>query len=134
MAMLIFYDLYKGMFRRGTQDRITHAVVFDEAHRASKLRLLPTMAKECRKYGISLVVASQEARDFDTSLFSAIANYLVLRVNAQDAKALARNTSTSNQEKQLIDKMKQLPRYNAIYIAEGLPRPVDIILDEAKPE
>jgi DNA phosphorothioation-dependent restriction protein DptH len=133
MAMLIFYDLYKGMFRRGTQDRITHVVVFDEAHRASRLRLLPTMAKECRKYGISLVVASQEARDFDTSLFSAIANYLVLRVNAQDAKALAHNTSTSDQEKQLIDKMKQLPKYHAIYMAEGSPRPVDMVLDEAKP-
>jgi DNA phosphorothioation-dependent restriction protein DptH len=39
---------------------------------------MPTMAKERRKYGISLVVASQEAKDFDISLFSAIANYLDL--------------------------------------------------------
>ncbi|MBK7497452.1 MAG: ATP-binding protein [Candidatus Omnitrophica bacterium] len=79
-ASLVFYGLYKDMFRRGTQNRITHAVVFDEAHRAAGLKLIPTMAKECRKYGISLVLASQEAKDFNISLFSAIANYLVLRL------------------------------------------------------
>src|SRR5262249_60815933 len=69
-ASLVFYKLYKDMFRRGIQQRITHAVVFDEAHRAARLTLIPTMAKECRKYGISLVLASQEARDFNISLFS----------------------------------------------------------------
>ena len=53
-ASLVFYGLYKDMFRRGLQDHITHAVVFDEAHRAAGLKLIPTMAKECRKYGISL--------------------------------------------------------------------------------
>jgi len=80
-ASLVFYSLYKNMFRRGIQERITHGIIFDEAHRAARLKLIPTMAKECRKYGISLVLASQEARDFDISLFSAIANYLVLRLN-----------------------------------------------------
>ena len=85
-ACLVFYGLYKDMFRRGVQQRITHALIFDEAHRASKLKLIPTMAKECRKYGISLVLASQEARDFDVSVFSAIANYLVLRSTDTDAK------------------------------------------------
>src|SRR5437870_12005101 len=75
-ASLVFYGLYKDMFRRGIRQRITHAVVFDEAHRAARLRLIPTMAKECRKYGISLVLASQEAKDFNISLFSAVANYL----------------------------------------------------------
>jgi hypothetical protein len=51
-ASLVLYGLYNDMFRRGIQHRITHAVVFDEAHRAARLRLIPTMAKECRKYGI----------------------------------------------------------------------------------
>jgi hypothetical protein len=81
-ASLVFYGLYKDMFRRGIQQRITHAVVYDEAHRAARLRLIPTMAKECRKYGISLVLASQEAKDLNISLFSAIANYLVLLIVA----------------------------------------------------
>ena len=69
------------MFKRGPQDRITHVIIFDEAHRAAKLKLIPTMVKECRKYGIAFVVASQEAKDFDPSLFTAIANYLALRLS-----------------------------------------------------
>ncbi len=127
-ASLIFYSLYKDMFRRGIQDRITHAVVFDEAHRAAKLRLIPIMAKECRKYGISLVLASQEARDFDPSLFSAVANYLVLRLNEADAKALVRNVASSEQERLLIDRIKQMERFRALYFCEGKRKPAQLSL------
>ena len=125
---LVFYGLYKDMFRRGIQDRITHALIFDEAHRAAGLKLIPTMAKECRKYGISLVLASQEARDFDVSVFSAIANYLVLRLNEIDAKALVRNVSSSQRERALIDKIKQMDRFKALHFCEGKSRPFSVEL------
>jgi len=127
-SSLIFYGLYKEMFRRGTQSHITHSIIFDEAHRAAKLQLLPTMAKECRKYGISLVVASQEAKDFNPSLFSAIANYLVLRLTEADAKALMRNVTSSDQERMLMDKVKQMDRFKALYFSEGKKKPSLIAL------
>ena len=127
-ACLVFYGLYKDMFRRGVQDRITHALIFDEAHRAARLKLVPTMAKECRKYGISLALASQEARDFDISVFSAIANYLVLRSTDTDAKFLVRNVSNSKQERDLIDRIKQMDRFKALYFGEGKTRPSHINL------
>jgi hypothetical protein len=127
-ASLVFYKLYKDMFRRGTQIHITHAVIFDEAHRAARLTLIPTMAKECRKYGISLVLASQEARDFHTSLFSAIANYLVLRVTEADAKVLVRNVSSSDQERALIDKIKQMEKFRAMYFTEQRKKPSSVAL------
>jgi DNA phosphorothioation-dependent restriction protein DptH len=127
-ASLMFYGLYKDMFRRGLRDRITHALIFDEAHRAARLRLIPTMAKECRKYGISLVLASQEAKDFNVSLFSAIANYLVLRLNEADAKALVRNVASSDQERALVDKIKQMDRFKALYFCEGKKKPAPLAL------
>lgn len=127
-ASLVFYGLYKDMFRRGIQNRITHSLIFDEAHRAARLQLIPTMAKECRKYGISLVLASQEARDFNISLFSAVANYLVLRVNEVDAKVLSRNVTTSDQERGLIDRIKQIDRFRAYYCCEGTKKPVPVAL------
>ena len=127
-ASLVFYGLYKDMFRRGIEDRITHALIFDEAHRAAGLKLIPTMAKECRKYGISLVLASQEAKDFDVSVFSAIANYLVLRLTEADAKSLVRNVSSSQQERVLIDKIKQMDRFKALYFCEGKSRPSSVDL------
>ena len=122
-SALVFYSLYKDMFRRGIQDHITHAVIFDEAHRAATLKLIPTMAKECRKYGISLILASQEARDFNSSLFSAVANYLVLRMTETDAKALVRNVASSQQERLLVDRIKQMDRFRAFYFSEGKSRP-----------
>jgi hypothetical protein len=127
-AALVFYSLYKDMFRRGVQDHITHAVIFDEAHRAAGLKLIPTMAKECRKYGISLILASQEAKDFNASLFSAVANYLVLRLTEADAKALVRNVASSPQERLLVDRIKQMERFRAFYFSEGKTRPALINL------
>ena len=125
-ASLVFYRLYKDMFSRGIRDRITHAVIFDEAHRAAGLKLIPAMAKECRKYGISLVLASQEARDFDVSVFSSIANYLVLRLTETDAKSLVRNVADSQHERVLIDRIKQMDKFKALYFCEGrrMPSPV----------
>ena len=127
-ASLVFYRLYKDMFIRGIQDRVTHAVIFDEAHRAAGLKLIPTMAKECRKYGVSLVLASQEARDFNVSVFSAIANYLVLRLTDADARSLVRNVSSSQRERALIDKIKQMDKFKALYFCEGKSRPYPVSL------
>lgn len=129
-ATFVFYKIYRDMFRRGVQTRLTHAVIFDEAHRAGKLQLLPTMAKECRKYGLSLVLASQEVRDFHPSLFSAVANYLALRTVEQDAKALARNVAPSDQEGRIVDRLKQLQKFHALFFAEGSARPIHVRLGE----
>jgi Type IV secretory pathway, VirB4 components len=118
-ASLLFYRLYQEMFRRGLQQRITHAIVFDEAHRASRLKLLGSMGKEGRKYGLSLILASQEARDFSPSMYSAVANYLVLRVTDKDASALAKNVAPSSSAKQVADELKQLPKHEAIFFQEG---------------
>lgn len=127
-ASFVLYRVYQDMFRRGRQDRLTHAVVFDEAHKASRLKLLPTMAKECRKYGISLIVASQETRDFDDGLFAAIANYLILRLTDVDARVMARYVARSGQERHFADRFKNLAKFEAIFFAEGQTRPAHVML------
>jgi hypothetical protein len=127
-ASFALYSIYQDMFRRGRPDRITHAVIFDEAHRAAKLKLIPTMAKECRKYGLAMIVASQEAKDFDSSLYSAIANYLILRVTDQDARTLARNVAPSEIERRTADRLKTLPKYEALFFSEGQRHPVHLRL------
>lgn len=127
-ASFALYSIYQDMFKRGRPDRITHAIIFDEAHRASRLKLIPVMAKECRKYGLAMTVASQEARDFDPSLYSAIANYLILRVTDQDARALARNVAPSEIERRTADRLKTLPKYEALYFSEDQRQPTHLKL------
>jgi len=131
-ASFVLYSIYQDMFRRGRPDRITHAVIFDEAHRAAKLKLIPTMAKECRKYGLAMIVASQEAKDFDSSLYSAIANYLILRVTDQDARALARNVAPSEIERRTADRLKTLPKFEALFFSEGQRQPVHLHLTDER--
>ena len=48
---------------------------------------------------------------FHASVFSAIANYLVLRLTETDAKALVRNVADSRQERSLADRIKQMDRF-----------------------
>jgi hypothetical protein len=127
-ASFVLHNLYQAMFRRGPQSRITHAIVFDEAHRAAKLRLIPTMAKECRKFGLALVVASQEVKDFDDSLFTAVASYLSLRVNESDAKKMARVMAPSDKMALYADRIKQTEKYRAWYLTEGMKVPMNIKL------
>jgi DNA phosphorothioation-dependent restriction protein DptH len=57
------------------------------------------------------------------SLFSVIANYLVLRLNEVDAKSLVRNVASSDQERALVDKIKQMERFKALYFHEGSKKP-----------
>lgn len=127
-AAFVLHNLYQEIFIRGVQKQLTHAIIFDEAHRASGLKLLPTMAKECRKYGIILIVASQEAKDFNYSIFSAIGNYLVLKLNESDAKAIANNVAPSESKQRIVDQLKQMPKYHALVFCEGQRRPASIAL------
>jgi DNA phosphorothioation-dependent restriction protein DptH len=123
MASFALLNIYQNMLLRGSQPALTHAVIFDEAHRAGKLKLLPTMAKESRKFGISMIVASQEAKDFNDSLYAAIANYLVLRVTETDAKMLAKNVVQSTEANAIAGRLKSLDKYTAMFFTEG-KRPV----------
>jgi hypothetical protein len=127
-AAFVLYSLYKDMFRRGVQNRITHAVVFDEAHRAAKLKLIPRFAKECRKYGIALALASQGVRDFDSALFEAVGSYLVLRVTEADARTLARNTGQTADQIRTADRLKALEPYHALLFGASSIRPTFVNL------
>ncbi|MCJ2031319.1 ATP-binding protein [Methylobacterium sp. J-043] len=126
-AGFVLYSVYKDMFRRGVQECLTHAVIFDEAHRAAKLKLIPRLAKECRKYGLALGLASQGVRDFDPALFEAIASYLVLRVTEADARTIARNIGPTADQGRTADRMKALEPYTAFFSA-GSVRPTIVRL------
>jgi len=130
-SSFVLYSIYKDMFRRGVQQRLTHAVIFDEAHRAAKLKLIPRLAKECRKYGLALALASQGVRDFDGGLFEAVANYLTLRVTEADARTLARNTGPTVEQQRTTDRLKALEPYHAMFFSAALQRPISLRLSAA---
>ena len=129
-SSFVLYSLYRDMFRRGVQSLLSHAVIFDEAHRAAKLKLMPHMAKECRKYGLALALASQGARDFDSSLYEAVGSYLILRVTEADARALARNTGASADQQRTSDRLKSLAPYTAMFSTTSMHRSISVKLQD----
>ncbi len=102
------------MFLRGRPGRLTYAIVFDEAHRAAELKLIPKMAKECRKFGLSLILASQEASHFAPELFAAPDSTLALRVTHESALCLVQNQAAAADQHAPADRMKQLKNYRAV--------------------
>ncbi|ANL49724.1 AAA domain-containing protein (plasmid) [Rhizobium phaseoli] len=127
-SSFVLYSLYKDMFRRGVQSRLTHAIIFDEAHRAAKLKLIPQFAKECRKYGLSLALASQGAKDFSPALFEAVGSYLMLRVTEADARAFARNAASTGDQSRITDRLKSLEPYNALFLSTVTNHPRSVRL------
>ena len=75
------------------------------------------------------MLASQEAKDFDPSVFNAVANYLTLRVNEADAKVMAKIMASSEQVNRFTDRIKQLPKYHAFFFGEGRNRAANVQLD-----
>jgi DNA phosphorothioation-dependent restriction protein DptH len=123
MAMFVLHGIYSDMFRRGVQPRITHAIIVDEAHRAAKLKLLIKLAKEGRKFGLAVILASQAVNDFDPDLYSGIASYLLLRMTEHDAMSLARAIWPSDISRGMADRLKQISKYHAIFSQESQSKP-----------
>jgi hypothetical protein len=105
--------LYRTMFTWGTSDRIRLAVVLDEAHRLAKDVTLPKIMKEGRKFGIAVVVASQDVRDFHDQVLSNAGTKVIFRVNFPDSRKVSGFVRTVGGET-LSQQIERLPVAEAI--------------------
>ena len=92
----ILRKLYKDMFSWGQSDRIRLIVVLDEAHRVAKDVTLPKLMKEGRKFGICVVVASQNAHDFHPDVLQNAGTKIMFRTNYPTSRRVAGYLRASN--------------------------------------
>lgn len=85
----ILRKIYREMFSWEQTGIMRLAIVLDEAHRLAKDVTLPKLMKEGRKYGVSLVVASQGMADFHRDVIANAGTKIVFRTNFPDSKATA---------------------------------------------
>jgi hypothetical protein len=85
----ILRKIYREMFAWEQAGVIRLAIVLDEAHRLAKDVTLPKLMKEGRKYGVSVVVASQGMADFHRDVIANAGTKIVFRTNFPDSKATA---------------------------------------------
>ena len=85
----VLRKVYKDMFLWGETDRLRLAIVLDEAHRLAKDITLPKIMKEGRKFGISVVVASQGLSDYHPDVVGNAGTKVVFRTNFPMSKKVA---------------------------------------------
>ena len=81
--------IYREMFRWEQADSLRLTVVLDEAHRLAKDLTLPKLMKEGRKYGISVVAASQGMADFHRDVLGNAGTKVIFRTNYPESKNTA---------------------------------------------
>lgn len=81
--------LYTEMFQWGEASSLRLGVILDEAHRVAQDRSLGKLAKESRKYGISLVVASQSVADFNPATVENLGSRVAFRSNHPESRRVA---------------------------------------------
>lgn len=85
----ILRKLFMDMTTWGKTDKLRLAIVLDEAHRLSKDITLPKLMKEGRKFGIVIIVASQNNKDFHEDVLQNAGTKIVFRLNAGESKKAA---------------------------------------------
>ena len=88
-SAFILRKVYREMFRWDLDNVLRLAIVLDEAHRLAKDVTLPKLMKEGRKYGVSVVVASQGMADFHRDVIGNAGTKIVFRTNYPESKPTA---------------------------------------------
>jgi DNA helicase HerA-like ATPase len=134
---------YENSKNENINNDIPLLLVYEEAHkyvpksdlakyRASK-ESIERIAKEGRKYGVSLLLASQRPSEISETIFSQCNNFLALRLtNPSDqdyVKRLLPDTLGN-----LIDKMPTLKAGEALLIGDAVVLPSIVHVDRCSPE
>jgi hypothetical protein len=89
-SSFLLRKIYREMFNWPADSTIKVAAILDEAHRFARDKSLPKILKEGRKYGVSVVVASQSVDDFDKNVLVNCGTKIVFKTNFPESKMVAK--------------------------------------------
>jgi hypothetical protein len=99
-SRFILEKIYSAMLMKGVTKQLRLMVVIDEAHKLCGDETIISLVKEARKYGLGLILSSQETRDFHPSVFANTGTLIALGLEDADATVMAKHLG-------LIDKKQQ---------------------------
>jgi DNA phosphorothioation-dependent restriction protein DptH len=94
--------IYATMLMKGVTRQLRVMVVIDEAHKLCGDETIVSLVKEARKYGLGLVLSSQETRDFHPSVFANTGTLIGLALEAVDATVMAKHLGLTDNNQQRI--------------------------------
>jgi DNA helicase HerA-like ATPase len=128
-------------YRRVNKGRYPIAVFADEAHiylsdddavSAAARRSAERIAKEGRKYGISLTVISQRPRELSSTILSQCGSFLCLRISNPDDQSYVRNLLPDS-VRGITAMFSTLRRGEAILLGDSVMMPTRIRIDRPEP-
>lgn len=118
-------------------------LVCEEAHRyvpaerldtwGSARKVMERIAKEGRKYGVSLGLVTQRPSDLSESVLSQCGTVMSLRMNNERDQAFVRSTVPEG-ARSLLDALPSLRNRECFVSGEGVPIPIRIRLDDVAPD
>jgi Predicted ATPase len=127
--------------RKGTFNETPLLLFIDEAHQFLNKRInaednttfslqnIDLIAKECRKYGLFLCLATQMPRDIPIGTLSQMGTFIVHRlINEQDKKAIENAASTAN--KNALSFLPILGEGEALLVGVDFPMPLLLKIDK----
>lgn len=103
VSRFLLQKIYSNMLTKGQSRKSRIFCVVDEAHKLSYDESLTILIKEARKYGVGIILSSQETVDFHPSIFSNTGTTIALQLETKDAKVIAEHFGLiSNDDKNLL--------------------------------
>ncbi|MCK4625183.1 MAG: DUF87 domain-containing protein [Phycisphaerae bacterium] len=90
-SRFLLEKIYAAMLMAGVTKRIRVMVCVDEAHKLCGDETITNLVKEARKYGLGLILSSQETRDFHSSIFANAGTIVCLGLEEVDAEVMSKN-------------------------------------------
>ena len=142
----LVYEVQFWMTPKEKETRHPFAFICDEAHlymprdttkmkaiEKKSLEIFEKIAKEGRKYGVSLVIVSQRPAELNSTIISQCNNIVSLKItNDRDKSAVA--TMLTDSLVGLVETLPNLDVGECIVIGDSIKLPTKIILDKPKEE
>ena len=136
-------ELYASeLFRRGQDSNFPTLLILEEAHHylrqpiseehSSEYLAYDRLAKEGRKFGLSLWVSTQRPYELSPTVLSQCGTWIVFRLTSEND--LRKVASAGEWVDRLeLNRIAGLPKQQAIVFGVGVPVPIRIITPEANP-
>jgi DNA helicase HerA-like ATPase len=104
----VLRKVYKEILKWEKSDVMKLAIVLDEAHRLAKDKTLPIIMQEARKFGVAIIVASQNINHFHDNVIGTSGTTIVFRTNDPDSRKVSKMVQIQGKMdvKQIIENLE----------------------------
>ncbi|MGD9685484.1 MAG: ATP-binding protein [Desulfobacter sp.] len=111
-SRFLLEKIYSAMLMKGMSKELRVMVCVDEAHKLCGDDTITSLIKEARKYGLGIILSSQETRDFHPSIFANTGTLICLALEDVDATKMSQHLGITDKNQQKMAKELILSQEN----------------------